>query len=98
MKIEWTIRAKNSLDKYCEYIKEKASEDQAKKVRRAIVLGAKEIINHPTKYQLDEYYPNNPGNIRRFFKWSYRVVYLVEEDRILILNIFHTSLSEKKIK
>ncbi|RED98838.1 type II toxin-antitoxin system RelE/ParE family toxin [Marinoscillum furvescens] len=49
------------------------------------------LNTYPEKYQLDEYYPNNPENIRRFFRWSYRIVYQVNEKSIDILNVLHTS-------
>ena len=39
----------------------------------------------------DEYYPNNSGNIRKFFRWSYRIIYQVNEDTIDILNVLHSS-------
>ncbi|WP_420319309.1 type II toxin-antitoxin system RelE/ParE family toxin [Ekhidna sp.] len=52
---------------------------------------SKSLNLNPEKYQLDEYYSNNPGNIRRYFRWSYRIVYQVNEKTIDILNVIHTS-------
>jgi len=89
-KVEWTIKAKTSLDQYCAIIEEYSSVN-AKKVRREIVLASKGLSKNPYLYQIDEYYPDNPGNIRRFFKWSYKIVYQVKEAKVTILEVYHTS-------
>ena len=72
------------------------SKSAADNVRREIIRSAKELVLNPDKHQLDEYYPNNPGNIRRFFRWSYRIIFQVQEDHIAILNVIHTSQEPNK--
>ena len=96
-KVEWTKRASASLDYYCDNIAEE-SLSSAKKVRREIVLTAKTLSKNATLYQLDEYYPDNEGDIRRFFRWDYRIVYQVREEKVVILNVYHTSRHPDKIK
>ena len=96
-KVEWTIKAKASLDQYCAIIEENSSVN-AKKVRREIVLTSKDLSKNPYLYQIDEYYPDNPGNIRRFFKWSYKIVYQVKEEKVIILEVYHTSRNPSDIK
>ena len=89
-KVIWSDRAKRSLKYHHDYIK-KDSIIAAKKVSKEIIQASKSLNLNPEKYQLDEYYPNNPGNIRRYFRWSYRIVYQVNEKTIDILNVIHTS-------
>lgn len=89
-KVEWTQRAKDALDHYCNRIAQD-SPTNAKKVRKEIVWASKMLSENPSLFQLDEYYPQNSGNIRRFFKWSYRIVYQVTDDKVIILNVYHTS-------
>ncbi|TRX45806.1 type II toxin-antitoxin system RelE/ParE family toxin [Fulvivirga sp. M361] len=89
-KVAWSKRAKASLDYYCDRIALE-SPPSAKKVRKKIVTIAKSLSKNPNLYQVDEHYPDNPGNIRRFFQWSYRVVYQVREESVVILNVYHTS-------
>ena len=86
----WSDRAKSSLKEHYDYIK-KDSVSAAKKVKSELINASKTLSSNPEKYQVDEYYPNNPGNIRRFFRWSYRIVYQVNEQTIDILNVLHTS-------
>jgi plasmid stabilization system protein ParE len=85
--VEWTSRAKKALDYYCAVLPESAE----KNIRSTIISTSKKLSDNPYLFQIDEYYPGNDGSIRRFFKWNFRVVYQVEESRVIILNIFHTS-------
>jgi len=54
--IEWTTRAKDSLDHYCSIIEENSLLN-SRKVRKEIVLTSKKLSKNPYLYQLDEYYP-----------------------------------------
>lgn len=93
-RVIWSERARVSLKAHYEYIK-LDSVAAATKVKSEIIKASKELALHPEKYQLDEYYPNNPGNIRRFFRWSYRIVYQVNERDIAVLNVLHSSQEPK---
>lgn len=96
MKVIWTNKAKNALKEIYDYLKVD-SVWVAKKVKSELIASANTLVLHPNKYQKDEFYPNNPGNIRRFFKWSYRIVYELHEDKIVILMVLHAS-REPRIK
>lgn len=96
-KVIWSKTAVRSLNAHYDYIS-KDSVNAAKRVRSEIINASKTLDLYPEKYQLDEYYPNNPGNIRRFFKWSYRIVYEVKEDSVDILNVLHTSQEPNQSK
>lgn len=89
-KVVWSEKAQDSLKDHFDHIK-KDSLSAARKVRAEIIKSSKELNSYPDKYQLDEYYPNNSGNIRRYFRWSYRIVYEINETTIDILNVLHTS-------
>ncbi len=89
------MTAKRSLDYYCSVIEE-SSPSSARKVRQEIIQTSKKLGNNPFLYQLDEYYPDNAGDIRRFFKWSYRIVYKVQETKIIVLQVYHTSINPGK--
>ncbi|MEM8568216.1 MAG: type II toxin-antitoxin system RelE/ParE family toxin [Bacteroidota bacterium] len=64
--VEWSKRAKATLDYYYDQI-EAESPASANKVRKEIVTTTKTLSKNPNLYQTDENYPDNPGNIRRFF-------------------------------
>lgn len=95
-KVEWTLIAKKSLEFYCNRIAED-SLSNAKKVRKEIILTSKKLSKNSEIFQIDEYYSDNPGNIRRFIKWNYRIVYRVTEDKVTILNIYHSKVDPKSM-
>lgn len=72
------------------------SKGAADKVKQEIIRANKDLVFEPEKYQLDEYYPNNPGNIRRFFRWSYRIIFQIQNNQIAILNVIHSSQEPRK--
>ena len=85
LSVNWTAKAVQSLENHYHHIKEE-SPQSADKVRKEILKATRALPSHPRKYQIDEYYPKESGEIRRFFKWSYRIVYEVRESTIDILN------------
>lgn len=94
LKVEWTQRAITSLDYFYSIIANN-SPTSAKKVKQEIVLTSKKLANNPYLYQLDEYYPDNPGNIRRYFRWSYRIVYQVLKEKVVVLEVYHSATNPK---
>ena len=89
--LAWTSKAESSLHYIYEYIKEDSPRN-ARKVKNEILKTARTLLKNPEIFQVDDYYPKNPGNIRRYFCWSYRTVYEVRDEAIVILNIYHTSM------
>jgi len=88
-KVIWTQRAVDSLNKFCEFIAID-SIPASKKVRKEIILAAGKLAIHPEMYQLDELFTDPELNIRRFFRWNYKIVYQVYPKEVVILNVFHT--------
>ena len=89
-KVVWSPKASDSLQWHYNHIA-KDSVTAARNVKKEIIDASKELNQFPEKFAIDEYYPNNPGNIRRFFRWSYRIIYQVGQETIDILNVVHTS-------
>ena len=88
--VVWTRKAQQALDRLYTYLHDETSPKRAWDIRQEIVGTAQRLSKQAEIYQLDEYYPNNPGNIRRFFRVNYRIVYQVRESQVVILNIYHT--------
>lgn len=65
-KVIWSERAKESLKEHYDHIKQD-SVSAAKRVKSEIINASKGLNVYPEKYQLDEYYPNNPGISGGFF-------------------------------
>jgi plasmid stabilization system protein ParE len=90
-KVVWDDEAKASLRLIYNYIKNKESIDQAKKVVREITDLGKSLGYMPTKFSKEELLSDEGGDIRFKAIWSYKIVYEITEDFVVILDIFHTS-------
>lgn len=63
-KVIWDDEAKASLRRIYNYIKNRESNDQAKKVRNEIREIAKSLGFMPSKYSEDPFLEDEPGEIR----------------------------------
>jgi plasmid stabilization system protein ParE len=93
--VVWTEEAAESLDFFCEYIRER-SPLAAKRVKKEIIQTAKRLSVYPEMFQIDEIFAEPNKNIRRFFRWSYKITYQVLKDQVVILGVFHTSSDDPK--
>ena len=60
--VVWTRKAQQALDRIYAYLHDETSPKQAWKIRQQIVDAAKSLSKQSEIYQLDEHYPDNPGN------------------------------------
>jgi len=95
--IRWDRLAKANLDDIYNYIAED-SESEARKVKKELVKLANSLNDFPEKFSVEEYLANEPENYRSVSKWSYKILYEVTEECIIILDIFHTSQHPSKLR
>ncbi len=91
LKVIWNNEAKYALRNIFNYIKERDSAEAAKKVRDEIVTSAKNLNVFPEKFAEDPYLKDEPGNYRFKVIWSYKIIYEVTPESIIVLDIFHSS-------
>jgi plasmid stabilization system protein ParE len=97
LKIVWSPLAKKSLRDIFEYIKVRQSINQATIVRDEIIVKVDSLTDFPEKFQIDPYLADEPEKVRHAVIWSYKVLYEVQNTKIVILEIFHTSRNPKDI-
>lgn len=91
LKVVWDIEAKLALRSIYNHIKKRESVERAKKVRDEIVASAKNLNVFPEKFAEDPYLKQEPGNYRFKVIWSYKIIYEVTPEVIMVLDVFHTS-------
>ena len=89
-KLVWDKQAKLELKEVFEYLKQR-SLPSARKVRKSILVTARELPKHPEIYGLDRFKKDDNSEHRAFEKYSYRITYRVREKEIRILRVRHTS-------
>lgn len=58
---------------------------------------AHSLNDFPENYPIEEYLTDEAENYRSASKWSYKLIYEVAEDCIVIADIFHTSQHPSKM-
>lgn len=88
--------AKQRLADIYEYIK-KDSPQSAKKVRKNILELIGTFNDFPEKYPRDLFINPAKGNYRFALIYSYKIVYKITNENIIVVDIFHTSQNPGKI-
>ena len=91
----WTPEAKKDLKPIFDYIKHAESRERALYVITGIRAKAKETLTFPTKHAIEPYI--NRDNVRFVVKWSYKIVFEIKENTVIILSIFHTAQNPQKL-
>lgn len=95
--IRWDRLAKRNLDDIYNYIA-KDSLLAAKKVKKELIKLAHSLNDFPEKFSIEEFLADEPENYRSVSKWSYKIIYEITDDCIIIVDLFHTSQHPSKIK
>jgi plasmid stabilization system protein ParE len=94
--IRWDKQAKENLDNIYKYIAED-SVTAARNVKKALIKLAHSLNDFPEKFSVEEFLASEPENYRSVSKWSYKIIYEVTENYIIIVDVFHTSQYPDKI-
>ena len=95
--IKWDTQAKNSLDQIYDHIA-KDSTSAARHVKKSLVNLAHSLNDFPEKYSREEYLIEEPENYRSVSKWSYKIIYEVTEEYLILADVFHTRQHPSKIR
>ncbi len=94
MKILWHSKASHDLQNIIAYIASQSPENAVKVLNLFIEL-TNSLSFFPYKYPKEPFY--NKENIRFLSKWSYKIIYRVDRDTIIILRIFNTNQHPERI-
>ena len=94
-KIVVTQRAQDSLELIVDYLREQSSDETARKVRDAIEKAMADLARMPSAHGLLKGTKNSFIVYRRVLVWSYRIIYTIEEDELLVIviDIDHESMN-----
>ncbi len=95
--IRWDKRAKENLDSIYDFIAEE-SVSAARYVKKELIKLAHSLNVFPEKYSKEEHLANEPENYRSVSKWSYKIIYEVTDECLIIADIFHAGQHPSKIK
>lgn len=97
MKIIWSDFAIKDLKQIFNYYKSRASKKVAHKIRKQILQSSQQLSNHPELGPTEFYLEKLGQNHRYLLTGNYKVIYRIEEDRILINDVFDVRQHPDKI-
>lgn len=80
-----TKQAENSLQSIVDYLTQTASDSVADKVRTGIISELRKLSKMPHKNPLLRGVDNLVITYRRVLKWSYRIIYPIAEEDLLVI-------------
>ena len=96
-KVRWHENARISLHTICDYIKNESAA-AADKIKTAIVKETRSLKMLPERNSRELFMDASLGNFRFSVLWSYKIIYEVSDNEVVILDVFHTSRNPEEIK
>ena len=88
-KVLWDEKAVAELNKIYDYIAQD-SVYAARKVKKALIKAADKLKTFPEGYPREPYLSHLPQHYRFVMKWSYKIIFEVTADTVIVVSIFHT--------
>ncbi|MEX0813289.1 MAG: type II toxin-antitoxin system RelE/ParE family toxin [Chitinophagales bacterium] len=97
-KVIWTKKAFGQLERAIKYIKEEQGRSYAEIVLNKI-LTTTETLEHSTKAgTVEPLLKHKKSEYRFLVVWSYKIIYRLGKDKVVISRVFHTSRNPKYLK
>ncbi len=94
MQIIWDSKANNDLNDNIRHIAEQSPQN-ALMVLDTLLELPNILKTFPLSYPVEPHYNNQ--NIRYITKWSFKMVYFINDDTIHIMRVFNTNMHPKRI-
>ncbi len=94
--IRWDRLGKESLDEICKRIKQDSPQN-ARMVKKELIKLAGSLNDFPEKYSKEKFLEEESENYRSVSKWSYKIIYEITDEAIIIADIFNTRQHPSKI-
>jgi plasmid stabilization system protein ParE len=98
VKVIWTKKAFNQLERAIKYIKEEQGVSYAKIVLTKTFEKTRILENSPKIGQIEPLLKHKRSEYRYLIVWSYKIIYRVEKGKVVISRVFHTSRNPKKLR
>jgi Plasmid stabilization system protein len=97
-KIVWSKRALSQLERNIRYIKEERGVTFGQIVLDKILGSVSRLTSFPLSGSIEPLLKHKKSEYRFVMAFSYKVIYRVQENKIVISRVFHTSRNPEKVK
>lgn len=98
--VEISDEAKDALKKIYDWIKKEESISVAQKVRDGILDAISKLTTMPQRHRILEEISDDQMVFRRVLKWSYQIIYFVDEQviKVQVVEIIHSKKNPEDLK
>ena len=97
-KIIWTQKAYSQLERAIKYIKKEQGHSYAEIVLNKTIEKTRLLEKNPLIGQVEPLLKHKKSEYRYLVVWSYKVIYRVEKDKIVISRVFNTSRNPHRLR
>ena len=98
VKIIWTKKAFTQLERAIKYIKEEQGHSYAEIELNKTLEKTRLLETNPLIGQVEPLLKHKKSEYRYLVVWSYKIIYRVDKEKIIISRVFHTSRNPQKLK
>lgn len=98
VKIVWTKKSFQQLERAIKYIRDEQGVSYAEIVLEKILASTRNLENNPRLGKIEPLLEHKKFDYRFIVVWSYKIIYRITKDSVIISRIFHTSRNPKKLK
>ena len=97
VEIIWTKLAANQLERAVKYIQKEQGTFYAQLVLNKVLDKVLRLETHPKIGQVEPLLKHKKSEYRYLVVWSYKVIYRVSVNKVVVSRVFHTSQKPSKI-
>jgi plasmid stabilization system protein ParE len=98
VKVIWTKKAFGQLGRAIEYIRNEQGISPAETVLNKVLKSTKFLESSPKIGSIEPLLEHKKSEYRFLVVWSYKIIYRVAKDRVIISRVFHTSRDPRKLR
>ncbi len=94
----WTKKALSQLERAVKYIREEQGLSYAEIVVQKVFKSTSLLESSPEMGTIEPLLAHKKTQYRFLVVWSYKIIYRIAADKVIISRVFHTSRNPKKLK
>lgn len=98
VEVIWTKRAFGQLERAIKYIRKEQGINYAETVLTKILSSTELLQRTPQMGTIEPLLEHKKSEYRFLVVWSYKLIYRVAADRVVISRVFHTSRNPNKLR
>ena len=98
VKVIWTKKTLNQLERAIKYIEVEQGATYAEIVLKKTLEKTRLLEQNPKIGQVEPLLTHKRSEYRYVIVWSYKIIYRIEKDKVVISRIFHTSRNPNKLR